>query len=566
MKKHWAVVLPLLALGCEGPKDVDQDGIVDGVRNPDSVSVVAPATPKGTVSGQVLNTRMEPLAGVSVRMTIGSATTEQPLAAETDASGNFMFKNVPAGSQVLVTLAKDGYATLRASAEVPSSAGNVPINNGNASLGAITLAQLNGTVRFTLITPSGRPAVGAQAFIEAAPAGTISFNGTTVTAVSTVVASAVADAQGVVTFTRVPAPVELARIGGTGTQAGGYRLWVDPVDLPTADGILDAGGYAKKIDASALMVYGGSQLIQLPAPRSDAGNVDPSNPGAGAGFNIVATNVPSLNHAVLTDATQKALARQPLRNMVRPGDSIYLSFGQPVARDSLFALLTDEAGQKKLDVTVTPNATGDVFTLTPAAGTLQEGQEYNLSLRATSAYDGTLKTWKGFFVSGDANTPKPLQVASIAFKDSNKDSKLGNGECVVVTFNQMVRATPITSPRPEVFFNVDLSSTPGPVGDSPGEYGHANGFVVVAAAPPSADLCFSGETTAYPVDSAFNEFTTRFSIPSGYPGSVSVSEGVEVKVDFAKFRSTELSNYYETAWGVPVPSTTALKTTLTRLP
>src|SRR6218665_2345854 len=230
MKKHWAFVVPLLVMGC-GPEDSNGDGIADGILKPDSVSVVAPATPKGTVSGQVLDTRLAPLAGAEVKLLIGSDPSGSQFAAQTDAAGNFMFANVPAGSSVLVTASKAGYATLRASADVPSSAGNIPINNGNASLGAILLAETGGSVSFTLLTPSGHPAANARAYLEATPARALAFNSTSPPAPpagappfnrppapppSPVIAPpGVANEMGIGTFPNGPPPPELARIGGT---------------------------------------------------------------------------------------------------------------------------------------------------------------------------------------------------------------------------------------------------------------------------------------------------------------------------------------------------------------
>ena len=204
MKKHWAVVVPLLVLGC-GAEDANGDGIADGVLKPDSVSVVAPATPKGTVSGQVLDTRMAPLAGATVTLLIGSDASGTQFSAQTDGAGNFMFSGVPAGSTVLLTASKEGYTTLRASADVPSNAGNIPINNGNASVGALMLAETNGTLRFTLYTDSGRPAAGAHAYLQALPSGMVAYSGTPITTAtpttpSVVVSAVVADALGVVTF------------------------------------------------------------------------------------------------------------------------------------------------------------------------------------------------------------------------------------------------------------------------------------------------------------------------------------------------------------------------------
>ncbi|HYO68279.1 MAG TPA: carboxypeptidase-like regulatory domain-containing protein [Archangium sp.] len=547
MKKHWAVVLPLLVVGCTS-EDKDGDGIADGVREPDSVTVVVPANPQGTVSGQVLNTRMEPLADASVKLTIGSATAEKPFQTTTDTSGNFLLTRVPAGSEVLVTVSKEGHATLRASALVPSHAGNIPINNGNANIGAIALAETKSSVSFSLVTPSGYPARGAKAYVEAVPAGTLAFNGGTASALSSVVVSAEADSLGVVTFPNVPSPAELARIGGVGEAAGGYRLWVDPVDY-NGDGIFDAGGYAQKIDASALVVSGGSQMLRLPAPRSDAGGTGTT------GFQLVATNVPSLTYVKLADgdANKPAmeLQKKPLRNLLRSGEPIYLGFSQPVARESLLALVADEYGREKYDVIVTVSAAGDVYTLMPPS-TLREGVEYNLYLRATSAYDGTVRTWRGYFISGDPRTPRPLQLATAVYRDgaTGTAGTLDPGECIILSFTHSVLPSSVL---------LDTIVTTGEA--SPPS------FKATPAAPPSANPCFTAESpTRYPIDSTnFNDTTTRFVFTySGTPINLTTNT-VKVRADFTKFQSADLSMYYETAWGTPVSAGSSLEAPLSRL-
>jgi len=535
MKKHWAFVVPLLVMGC-GPEDSNGDGIADGILKPDSVSVVAPATPKGTVSGQVLDTRLAPLAGAEVKLLIGSDPSGSQFAAQTDAAGNFMFANVPAGSSVLVTASKAGYATLRASADVPSSAGNIPINNGNASLGAILLAETGGSVSFTLLTPSGHPAANARAYLEATPAGALAFNSTSATATSSVIATpVVANEMGIVTFTNVPAPSELARIGGTGATAGGYRLFVDPVDV-NGDGILDAAGYDKKFDATALLTTGTSQLVQLALPNN-------STVGT---FGLTATNLASL----------QAADKRPSRNLLRDGESIFLAFNQPVARDSLLAILTDESGREQIDVTVTPNATGDVYSLTPAAGRIAEGQEYNLILRATSAYSGLVRSWKGFFVRGDVKSPRPLSLVSVSFKDvnaaGNTTGVLDAGECVVLTFNQTVVPTAVP-------LEVTLSGGP-----------EVLNFKTVAPAPyPTPGTCFPAESTKFPIEVGFDA-TTRFYFAYGAAGTAGppsinpATTTAKVRMEFTKFQPLDLASYYETAWGSPVAATTILEQQMTR--
>ncbi|ATB35392.1 hypothetical protein CYFUS_000805 [Cystobacter fuscus] len=542
MKKHWAVVLPLLVLAC-GPKDENGDGIADGIRDPDSVSVVAPANPKGTVSGQVLDTAMQPLAGASVRLTIGSDTAEGKYVVQTDGLGNFMIKNVPAGSTVLVTIAKEGYATLRASATVPSSAGNIPINDGNASLGLVMLTKTQSKVSFTLLTDKGQPAVGAQAFLEAYPAGLISAAGTTVQATSTVTATpAVADAMGVVTFNNVPSPSELTRIGtppSGNTSTAYYRLWVDPVDV-NGDGVIDSGGYAAPIDAS-LLLKSGSQIITLNPAKNSTGS---------ASFTLVATNVPSLQ---LT-ASSPAEAKKPLRNLLRPGEPIFLGFSQPVARDSLIAILTGEQGQTPIDLTVTSSETGDVYMLTPSVTNVLEGQEYNLILRATSAYSGAVQTWKGYFVSGDVKTPRPLQLDSVTFKDGTTGTAgvLDPGECVILTFNQVVTASA---------YQLDVEV----LGTVTKEY-----KALPAPYPSAVTGCFGTEAVKIPIDTASFQATPRFYFAYGLSSDTTLppinpnNTTARIRVNFTRFQGQDFSQYYETAWGAPVPSTTVLERALSR--
>jgi len=447
-----------------------------------------------------------------------------------------------------VTIGKEGYATLRANTEVPSSAGNIPINNGNANVGLVLLAETRSTVRFTLLTDKGQPAVGAQAYLEAYPAGLISSaSGTATSATSTVMAApAVADAMGVVTFNNLPSPSELTRIGtpATGTASGAYyRLWVDPVDV-NGDGVIDSGGYATPIAASTLLTSG-SQIITLKPAKND---------NTTTAFTLLSTNVPSLQ---LT-AGSPAETKKPLRNLLRPGEPIYLGFSQPVARDSLLAILTNETGQTPIDITVTPNATGDVYMLTPSVANVLEGQEYNLILRATSAYSGAVQTWKGFFVSGDVKTPRPLQLSSVTFRDGTTGTPgvLEAGECIILTFNQVVTSTT---------FQLDAILLNGT---------DTKPFKALPAPYPSASPCFPGETTLpmkIPIDTANFLATQRFYFTYGtaadsatHPPINPALTTARVRVDFTKFQQQDFSFYYETAWGAPVPASTVLEGTLSR--
>jgi hypothetical protein len=541
MKKTLAIILPLIALGCGGTaQDTNNDGIADGVREPDTISVVAPSTPKGTVSGQVLTTRLTPLTDTTVVMTIGSAT--ETLEARTDANGNFMFKNVPGGAQVLLTVNKSGYSTLRASTTVPSAAGNIPINDGNASVGPITLTELNGSLRFNLVTPAGRPAAGARATLEATPAGTVGFGDTSTSVVSKVIVQATADDQGLVHFTNVPSPIELSRLANN----GGYRLVVDPIDL-NADTIPEYGGANKTFSATNMINAGTVQVVQLPSP-SNHNETNTSLP-----FGLRTTNIPSLSSPFDSD---------PLRNMLASGGSIYVSFTHPVLRESVYAVLTDEQAREAIPLTVAVNTTGEGVTITPPGAAIRDGMEYNLSLRATSAYSGENSSLRGYFVGGDPKAPKAMNLVSIAFKDKANDvtpNVLDSGDCVIVTFNQLV--VPPAGPKGVVFFNWDVDATGG-IGNenSVGEYGSKNGFTLAPATPPYAG-CNIDDGETFPIIN-FTQATTRFVFT--YSGQ-QITQGVQVKVDFTPYTRADIAGFYETSWGVPVQPSMVLPTTLTKL-
>src|SRR5690242_17696344 len=113
MRSYWAAVLIPLLVVC-GPNDKNRDGIIDGVRDPSTVTLTAPSTPTGTISGQVLDTRLLPLEGVTVSLSAAGLTSTDggALSTTSDSAGNWSFTGIPAGGEILVYLSKSGYATV----------------------------------------------------------------------------------------------------------------------------------------------------------------------------------------------------------------------------------------------------------------------------------------------------------------------------------------------------------------------------------------------------------------------------------------------------------------------
>ncbi|WP_375756056.1 carboxypeptidase-like regulatory domain-containing protein [Corallococcus exercitus] len=529
MKKHVLMaVLPLMVWGCGDATDADNDGVADGIRDPNNVSVVVPSTPKGTVSGQVLGTNLAPLADVTVAMTIGSQPTGK--SATTDASGNFVMSDVPAGAQVLLTFSKTGYATLRAASTVPSSAGTVPINNGNASFGPVTLAQLNGSLIVNVVTPQGRPAVGAKGTLEVDHAGSVILSNDGVSSVvSKVYVEATADANGVLTFSGIPAGVELARLNGS------YNLWIAPMDS-NGDGVVDTGGYVKSYSGGTIVGTQTTTLAQLAYSK-------PSN----VALNIEGGNVSSLKGATELD---------PIRNMVRPGEPIYVYFNQPVQPGSLLVRLTDEYAKESLPVTASVNVGGYSATITPANGIVQEGKEYNIFVRAVSAEGGSNYSRTGFFFGGDQYAPKAVTIAELRYQEQERPPAVGafqlnSGETVYVSFSAPIAKQ--VGQSVQVLLGADIDGVGGTGGNSVGEIGNnsGQGFPLEMAEPTKPiQTRTPAELPVFGIQAS--GYSTRYSfIYSGNP-LVGVDR-LRVQVVFSNLAPVLGTNdTYESIWGQPI--------------
>ncbi|MBN8229721.1 carboxypeptidase regulatory-like domain-containing protein [Corallococcus macrosporus] len=527
MKKQVLMaVLPLMVWGCGDSTDANNDGIADGVYDPNNVSVVVPSTPKGTVSGQVLSTTLQPLADVTVAMTIGSQATGK--SATTDASGNFVMADVPAGAQVLLTFSKSGYSTLRATSVVPSTAGNVPINNGNASFGPVTLTQLNGSMVVNVVTPQGRPAVGAKGVLEVDKAGSVILSNydQANSVVSKVYVEATADANGVLTFNGIPSGVEMARLNGT------YNLWIAPMDS-NGDGVVDTGGYVKSYSGGSIVGTQTTTLAQLAYSK-------PSN----VALTIEGGNVSSLKGATELD---------PLRNMVRPGEPIYVYFNQPVQPGSLLVRLTDEYAKESLPVTASVNVGGYSATITPSNGIVQEGKEYNIFVRAVSAEGGSNYSRTGFFFGGDQSTPKAVTIAELRYQEKSLPpaataTQLNQFEDVFVNFSAPIAKQ--VGQSVQVFFASDIDNNGTVGGNSFGEVGNysGQGFPLEIAEPtrpvqtrtPAELPVFGIQPSGYSTRYFFN-----------YTGTVALNPSqVRLVVSFSNLAPVLGTNdVYESIWG-----------------
>lgn len=556
MRSYWAVILgsALAVSGCAADKN--HDGITDGTRDPTSVVLQAPSTPTGTISGQVLNTRLVPMSGVTVNLNAGGLVQNNGssaadagsgfagLTTTTDSSGNFSFIGVPAGGDLLLSFIKDGYATARMTTVIPNSSGNQPMSNGNANVGPITLTETNATLKFLVVDHVGRPAKGAKATLEASPASTIisANSGAYGDGRGVVVADATADDSGILTFSGIPGPDELERLTTTTFKA--YTVTVAALDANN-DGIPESAGTIAQWAAKDLLVDTSMRVITLPDARvagavqlltSNVGSF-PRNSGGGA------------LSAVVTD------------NTLKPGDPIYMVFNQMMLESSITVRITDESGRQVIQAAKTLTG-GSVLTITPSAP-LAPNKEYNISVHGISLDSGL--AWDGlawFFVADLGAAPTAIDVSDVSFHDSGgaaANGVLDNGEIVEITFNQPVGLD--GSPNLKVFyFNHDMNGNT--VADSPGEVGYTgDGFAIFPCEPNGLP---DATSTTLPLIVKQSNYTTRYAFRFAPPVTTQVNVNTDVQLQFN--RQVDQNGLLQGLWGQPVLTTVTKKLNITTAP
>lgn len=515
---RWFLVGTLTLVGCGGGSTAADAG---AAPDDPTLTQTLPTEVRGTLAGDVLDSRLEPLAGVTVQVALTGLTDENgkalPSTATTDAAGHWMLAGIPAGGEVPLTIAKDGFATARLSGSVINSAGAEPQADAVGAVGPIVLSELNGTLKFVVLDAGGRAAKGAKATLEVSPAFTNLQSGGTYGAASGIVtATAVADDQGVLTFTGIPSAEEAARLG---QGEGSFALTVQAYDAD-GDGVLEGAGQFASYGAKSLALDSTPRVVLLGEPGIG---------GPGGGFQVVSTNVPSITGITV-----------PLQNFVGVNEAVSITFSRQLALPSCQAVVTDETGEQSVAVELhSDGATG--LRLVPSAP-LTAGREYNFSVHAVSLGTGATLDLMGFFFAGKANEPIAPQVTSVVFHDAGSPSNglLNSSEFVEVTFNVPVGAW--NDPNYAAFFiNRDLDAT-GVIGDGFGEVGYTgSGF-------PIKPFEYSGGPGALLAPLPASGFSTRWYV--FYTGGTNVQPGAQVVLDFD--RTWSPTSYLTTVWNQPV--------------
>lgn len=507
-----ALSLAALAACSPAPTDANKDGIADGIRAPNTVTQVAPSNPVGSITGVVTTTKFGPLADARVQLVLGSGFTAL---INSGADGSFRFANVPAGSTGQLIVFKDGFGSVRVPVTVPVSGGNVPINDANANVGLLLLLELNGTVKYQVQTFNGRPARGVRALLEVNPAGFQLTSGTGFgTALGQLSFEGQADDSGTLTFMNVPAPSELART--TGAQDN-YTLIISGLD-EDGDGENEFSGLVDERGGRDFFTNG-TPTLRLPDNRATGA---PS---------IVATNIESLTGTL-----------SPIRNLLKPTESVWIVFNQPINERSLLVRATQEDCSTVVNTSVVVK--GNVLQITASGNGWTVGDKHNLLVRATGTEAGggtQTASFTGFVFGGDLTMPKAPMAAAFSVRRApgNMSGNITNGDTLIITFD-----VPLRKISTEGFFqwNFDLNMMGGVSPMDFGEFGNSGGFPFTADEP------------------AIDPMTSQFScLASGYTRRwratiaglpvTGVPTGTQARVVLPLVASGQ--GGYQTIWGVP---------------
>lgn len=516
---------------CANPQDLNGDGIADAEaakgRSPDTVSLIAPSTPIGSISGVVVNSLQAPLEGVNVTLVLGNgADASHTTKVSTSADGAYVFKGVPAGSQAQLLFSKTGYSSARVNGNVPGTAGNFPINDGNGNAGVVTLTQTASTLKFKVFTSNGVAAKGAKAYLEVNATSFFTTSTPYGQTVGNFSGAADVDVDGNLTFANAPDVAEISRIGNN-IQ---FSLTIGAVDTD-GDMRIDALGALRQYTAVDLFINP-DRTIVLPDARSNQA------------LAILATNLDSFNTA--SDSP-------PYLNALKANDPITIVFNQPITQvdTTRIVKVVQEDCQTNVAVSVTQRAP-NVLSIAPTASwTL--GNRYNIIVRATGLDTGTTVDFIGYFFAIDATAPRPIST-SAAFQVrktavNTMSNALQPGDLLYVVFD-----TPVTyqgGPVARTYVNFDLNNdnqTGGMTGI--GEFnGPANtGFPIFIAeqaqATDPANGTFICKTSSY-------SSRWQITIPAlRFPSTNFIPASTGMKVQFAKDSTSATT--YQTAWGSPV--------------
>lgn len=519
----------LVAISACAPKeDANGDGIADGVNSPDSVSQIAPSTPVGTISGLVVNSSYLGLEGVQVTLVLGEgADASRTYKTSTNGEGAYFFKDVPAGSSAQLLFSKSGYSNARLNGNVPGAGGNFPINDGNGNAGVVTLAQLNGTVRWRVYASSGKPAKGARAYLEVQSTAFVTSNSAYGSTCGNFSATAEVDENGQLTFTGAPDPAELSRINPNINYALTLGAW-------------DEDGDGRSESLGALRTYAASALFTEPDRNNTIVLPDARVTG---GLSILATNLDSF----------ASVGSPPYRNAVKGSDPITIVFNQPITQvdTTRVVKVVQEDCQTNVAVSISQR-TPNVLSIAPqAAWTL--GSRYNIIVRATGLDTGTTTDFIGYFFAIDPTAPRPLSnTAAFQVRKAAANmmtNVLQPGDSLYVVFDMPVTLQSMAGPLARAYVQFDLNGD-STVGGMTG-LGEYNGPANSGPAIAMAEQLSATDPAAGTFSCKASGYSSRWQITiPNFPSNGQIPSNIQMRVQFPRDQAS--SDTYQTVWGSPI--------------
>ncbi|MFZ5788018.1 MAG: carboxypeptidase-like regulatory domain-containing protein [Acidobacteriota bacterium] len=535
MSRILIAACALVALAsCAPQTDANGDGIADGTRSPDSVSLIAPSTPVGTVSGVVVNTLQGPIEGVAVKLVLGEG--KPSYSANTAADGSYTFKDVPAGGYGQLLFSKTGYSSARISTYVPAYGGNFPINQGNGNAGVVTLTQQTATLKFHVYTATGAPAKGAKAILEVSGTAFETEQGTYGGVAGNYSGSAEVDDTGLLTFTNAPEPAELARI----PNAGNFMVTIGALDVD-GDGRADSLGSVNSYPASGLFTNPDRTIILGDARTT-------------AALTILASNLDSFNVASNSP---------PYRNALKANDPITIVFNQPITQvdSTRLVKVVQEDCETNVAVTVTQRTPNTLSIAPVASWTL--GNRYNIVVRATGLDSGVTNDFIGYFFAIDPSVPRPLSTSGLFQITKSTANMMANalqpGDRLSVEFDTPIAymgtvilppPQPATAPLAYAQFAFDLNGDGTIGGTIAGENNNTlnAGFSFTMDEQVTARVPANGTFTC-----KRSGYSRRWNVAvNTFPGTGFIPTSTGIKIVFPKDQQS--SDTYQTAWGSPVTS------------
>ncbi len=443
----------LAACGGKDLQDADGDGIADGVRDPNNVTVVVPATPKGAIAGEVRDAlELRPLAGVKVVL-LGAGRTDE---FTTTASGRFEFLDLPAGARYALRTELSGYAAATVTRlDLPDDAGNFPSDHNALFVGPIELLPLTGKLQVQVVSQSGEVVRGAQVTAESAIAWTNEG-----AAAGSVAVSATTDVAGLASLENLP---DVWRLPPSRENVSGLVISVAPVDAD-ADGRAELDGAVLSLTGRQVRTLSQPPLLVLTPPANEP-------------LRLVASNV-----------VDPAPGDVP--PLLSTTDNLRFVFSRAVDSGSVLVDLRNEDGSEVLTTSVMPGAVANVLVVDPAMDFVA-GRECDLWVRVRerdAVAAENLQVSAHFFAQED---PSQAISPSGRFVDDDVDGTWGTGtDEFLMTFSLPIgRARRSPAFRVELWVALDLNGS-GTVGDGAGELPNAGGDYpspqVVDAREPAA--------------------------------------------------------------------------------